>query len=222
MTSSAQVSGRIRAGAAVMSVVLVLLAATLAMLLGVAEAGAALLGVLGWLVALAARLPALASAGRLRDPGRSRTILAAALAVTDEVVRLALVLIVVSGHASALWAGFGWALAELVFVVATHLAQFSWPIGREAADQLRSEGGFISTHPAHSGVRGIAATTFHLGATLLLTMGPWWVLVTASAHVAVNLAFARWARRRLVPVQLFSALVSVALLAAGLVASGLR
>jgi len=205
-----------------MSAVLVLLAATFVMLLGVSEAGAALLGVLGWLVALAARLPALASAGRLRDPERSRTILAAASAVTDEVVRLALVLVVVSGYIPALWAGFGWALAEVVFVVATHLAQFSWPLGRQAAEQLRSQGGFISTHPAHSGVRGITATAFHLGAVLLLTTGTWWVLVTASAHVAVNLAFARWARRRLVPVQLFSAVVSAALLAAGLITSDPR
>lgn len=221
-TSSAQVGGRIRAGAAVIAAVLVLLAATLAMLLGVSEAGAAFLGVLGWLVALAARLPALGSAGRLRDPARSRTVLAATSAITDEVVRLALVLVVITGPAAALWAGFGWALAELVFIVATHLAQFSWPMGRQAADQLRSQGGFISTHPAHSGVRGITATSFHLGATLLLATGPWWVLVTASAHAAVNLAFARWARRRLVSVQLFSAVVSAALLAAGLAAAVLR
>lgn len=201
MTGSARVGGRIRAGAAVVSAVLVLLAAVLAILLGVSEAGVALLGVLAWLVALAARVPALASAGRLRDPERSRTILAATSAVTDEGVRLAFVLVVVSGSASALWAGFGWALAELVFVVATQLAQFSWPIGRQAAEQLRSQGGFISTHPAHGGVRGITATSFHLGATLLLAAGPWWVLVTASAHAAVNLVFARWARRRLVSVE---------------------
>ena len=222
MTGSARVSGRIRAGAAVMSAVLVLLAAVLAILLGVSEAGVALLGVLGWLVALAARLPVLASAGRLRDPGRSRTILEPASAITDEVVRLALVLVVVSGSASALWAGFGWALAELVFVVATYLSRFSWPIGRQAAEQLRSQGGFLSTHPAHSGVRGITATSFHLGATLLLAAGPWWVLATASAHVAVNLVFVRWARRRLVSVEVFSAVVSAALLVAGLAAADLR
>ncbi|GLZ34990.1 hypothetical protein Lesp02_71770 [Lentzea sp. NBRC 105346] len=218
---SARVSGRILAGAAVMSAVLVLLAAVLAIVLGVSEAGGALLGVLGWLVALAARLPVLGSARRLRDPERSRAILAATSAVTDEGVRLALVLVVVSGSASALWAGFGWALAELVFVVATRLAQFRWPIGREAAEQLRSQGGFISTHPAHSGVRGITATSFHLGATLLLAAGLWWVLVTASAHAAVNLVCARWARRRLVSVELFSAVVSAALLAAGLAAADL-
>ncbi len=222
VTSSGPVTGRIRAGAVVMSAVLVVLAATLGILLGVSEAGAVLLGVLGWLVALAARLPALASAGRLRDPERSRTILESASAITDEVVRLALVLVVVSGHAAALWAGFGWALAELVFVVATYLSRFSWPIGRQAAEQLRSQGGFLSTHPAHSGVRGITATSFHLGATLLLATGPWWVLVTAPAHVAVNLVFVRWARRRLVSVEVFSAVVSAALLVAGLAAADLR
>lgn len=222
MTAPARVSGRIRAGAAVMSAVLVLLAAALVVLFGISDAGAALLGVLGWLVALAARLPALASAGRLHDPDRSRTILAATSAVTDEVARLALVLVVAGGYIPALWAGFGWALAELVFVLAAHLARFSRPVGRRAAEQLRSEGGFVSTHPAHAGVRGITTTAFHLGASLLLATGSWWVPVTASAHVAVNLAFARGARRQLVAVQVFGAVVSAALLAAGLIASDLR
>ena len=45
--------------------VLVLLGVTFAVLLGVSQAGTALLGVLGWLVALAAHLPVLGSAGRL-------------------------------------------------------------------------------------------------------------------------------------------------------------
>lgn len=196
------------------SAVLLLLAAGLALLLGVAEAGAAMLGVLGWLVALAARLPAIASTGRLRDPERSRTILAAASAVTDEVVRLALVLVAVTELAPALWAGFGWALAQLVFIFATRLAQFSSPIGQQAAEQLRSQGGFVSTHPVHSGVRGTTAACFHLGATLLLATGPWWVLATAFAHAAVNLAFIRWARRRLVLVEVFGAVVSGILLLA--------
>lgn len=132
-------------------------------------------------------------------------------------VRLALVLVVVGGTGSALWAGFGWALAGLVFARATQLAQFSWPVGHQAAEQLRSQGGFISTHPLHGGVRGITATSFHLGATLLLADGPWRVPATASAHAVVSVAFARWARRRLVQVEVLAAVVSAALLLAGLV-----
>lgn len=202
-----------------MAGVLLLLAAALVMVLGVSEAGAALLGVLGWMVALAARLPPLASAGRLRAVRQRDTILGVASGITDEVVRLALVLVVVSGAGSALWTGFGWALAGLVFVAATQLTQFSWPIGRQATEQLRSQGGFISTHPVHGGVRGITATSFHLGATLLLASWPWWVLATASAHALVNVAFARWARRRLVLVELLAAVVSAALLLGGLLTS---
>jgi hypothetical protein len=202
-----------------MASVLVLLAATLVVVLGVSEAGTALLGVLGWLVALAARLPVLASAGRLHAIRRRDTILAVTSGITDEAVRVALVLVVVTGAGSALWAGFGWALAGLVFAGATRLAQFSSPVGRQAAEQLRSQGGFISTHPVHGGVRAVTATSLHLGATLLLAAGPWWVLVTAAAHAVVNVAFARWARRRLVPVELLGAVVGAALLLAGLVTS---
>lgn len=213
---------RLRAGAAVTAGVLVVLAAALVMVLGAAEAGTALLGALGWMVALAARLPVLASAGRLHALRRRDTILAVTSGITDEVVRLALVLVVVGGTGSALWAGLGWALAGFVFVAATQLTQFSWPIGEQATEQLKSQGGFISTHPAHGGFRGITATTFHLGATLLLASGPWWVLVTAVAHSVVNVAFARWARRRLVPVELLGAVVSAALLLAGVLTSGWR
>jgi hypothetical protein len=205
-----------------MAGVLVLLAAVLVTVLGIAEAGAALLGALGWVVALAARLPVLASAGRLRAAGRRDTILAVTSGITDEVVRLALVLVLVSGTGSALWAGFGWALAGVVFVAATQLAQFSWPLGHQAAEQLRSQGGFISTHPVHVGVRGITATSFHLGATLLLASGPWWVLATASAHAVVNVARARWAQRRLELVELLGAAVSATLLLGGLLTAAGR
>lgn len=205
-----------------MAGVLVLLAAALVAVLGISEAGAALLGALGWMVALAARLPVLASAGRLHAVRRRDSILGVASGITDEAVRLALVLVVVDGTGSALWTGFGWALAGLVFAAATGLTRFGWPIGRQAAEQLRAQGGFISTHPVHGGVRGITATSFHLGATLLLAAGPWWILVTASAHAVVNVAFARWARRRLVPVELLGAVVSATLLLAGLLTSGWR
>ena len=204
-------------GAAVVAILLVLLAVMLAVLLGVSQAGTALVGVLGWLAALAARLPALGTAGRLHAVRRRDTIIGVSSGITDEVVRLALVLVAVSGVESALWAGFGWALAQLVFIAAIELTTFTWPIGRQAAEQLKAQGGFVSTHPAHSGVRGLTAMSFYLGATLLLTAGPWWVLATASAHVLVNLAFARQARKRLVAVEVFGAVVSVALLLAGLI-----
>jgi hypothetical protein len=203
----------------VLASVLVLLGVTFAVLLGVSQAGTALLGVLGWLVALAAHLPVLGSAGRLHAVRRRDTILAVSSGISDEVARLALVVVAVSGLPSALWAGFGWALAQLVFISATELTKFGWPIGQQAAEQLKAQGGFISTHPAHRAVRGVTSISFHLGATLLLTAGPWWVLATAASHAVVNVGFARWAGKRLVPVELFGAVVSVILLLAGLFAS---
>ncbi|WP_329792177.1 hypothetical protein V1227_09730 [Lentzea sp. DG1S-22] len=198
---------------------LVLLAVVLAVVLGAGQAGVVLLGVLGWMIALAARLPVLGSAGRLHAVRRRDTIIAVVSGATDEVVRLAVVLVAVTGVESALWAGFGWASAQLVFIAATELTRFSWPIGRQAAEQLKAQGGFVSTHPAHSGVRGVAAMSFHLGATLLLSAGPWWVVVTAIAHVVVNAGFARWARERLLSVEVFGAAVSAALLLGGLAAA---
>lgn len=196
--------------------VLVLLAVVLAVVLGFDQTGVVLLGVLGWLVALAARLPVLGSAGRLHALRRRETIVAVVSGATDEVVRLAVVLIAVSGIESALWAGFGWALAQLVFAAATEVPKFSWPVGRQAAEQLKAQGGFVSTHPAHSAVRGATTISFHLGATLLLSAAPGWVVATAFAHVLVNTGFARWAAKRLVAVEVFAFVVGVVLLVAGL------
>ncbi|MER5261818.1 hypothetical protein ABTZ99_07040 [Actinosynnema sp. NPDC002837] len=121
---------RLRSGAALLLVVLAGLAVVLTLLVGAGQAGTALLGALGWLVALAARVPAVASAGRLRDLDRGRALLAFASAVTDEVVRLLLVLVGVTGFAPALWAGLGRAVAELVFVTATGLSQSTVALGR--------------------------------------------------------------------------------------------
>ncbi|SES43416.1 hypothetical protein [Lentzea albida] len=214
--SSTRITGRIRAGAAVVMALLALLAVALAVVLGADHAGAVLLGALGWFVALAARLPVLGSAGRLHALRRRETIIALVSGATDEVVRLAVVLVAVSGVESALWAGFGWALAQLVFTAATELPKFSWPVGRQASEQLKAQGGFVSTHPLHSAVRGVTAISFHLGATLLLSAGLWWVAVTASAHVLVNIGFARWAGKRLVAVEVFAVVVGAVVLVAGL------
>ncbi|NUT97141.1 MAG: hypothetical protein HOY78_34475 [Saccharothrix sp.] len=211
---------RLRSGAVAVLVVLAGLAAVFTYLLGPEQAGAALLGALGWVVALAARVPAVASAGRLHDPDRGRTVLAAASAVTDEVVRLLLVLVAVTGFAPALWAGLGWAVAELVFATATGLSQFTGTLRPRAAELLGAEGGVAATHPLHVLLRGATTTAFHLGATLLLVDGPWWLPATVAAHAVVNLAFTRWARHRLPAAELGCAVVGALLLAAGLAVSG--
>ncbi|MEV8437528.1 hypothetical protein AB0425_09175 [Actinosynnema sp. NPDC051121] len=171
---------RLRSGAALLLVVLAGLAVVLTLLVGAGQAGTALLGALGWLVALAARVPAVASAGRLRDLDRGRALLAFASAVTDEVVRLLLVLVGVTGLAPALWAGLGWAVAELVFVTATGLSQPTVALGPRAAELLGAEGGVMATHPLHVLLRGATTTAFHLGATLLLVAGPWWLPATVA------------------------------------------
>ncbi|MEV8444066.1 hypothetical protein AB0425_42395 [Actinosynnema sp. NPDC051121] len=210
----------LRSGAAVLLVVVAGLAAVFTAWLGPGQAGTALLGALGWLVALAARVPAVASAGRLHDPGRGRTVLAAASAVTDEVVRLLLVLVAVTGFAPALWAGLGWAVAELVFATATGLSQFTGTLGPRAAEVLGAEGGVAATHPLHVLLRGATTTAFHLGATLLLADGPWWLPATVAAHAVVNLTFTRWARHRLSAAEVVCAVVCALLLVAGLALSG--
>jgi hypothetical protein len=152
-----------------MAAVFLLVAVGLAAWVGVAGAGAAVLGVLGWLVALAGRLPVVGAAGRLRDLRRGGVILAVTSGVTDEVVRLVFLPIGGTGFASVLWAGFGWAVADLV-----------------------ATGGFAGAHGVRGVVRGIAMTAFHLGATtVLLAVGPWWLLLTVPVHVAANLVVAR-------------------------------
>ncbi|MEU7526747.1 hypothetical protein AB0A74_13520 [Saccharothrix sp. NPDC042600] len=69
-------------------------------------------------------------------------------------------------------------------------------------------------------VRGATTTAFHLGATLLLVAGPWWLPATVAAHAAVNLTFTRWARRRLPAAELGCAVVSALLLLGGVALAG--
>lgn len=73
----------------------------------------------------------------------------------------------------------------------------------------------MATHPLHVLLRGATTTAFHLGATLLLVAGPWWLPATVAAHAAVNLTFARWARHRLPAAEVVGALVLLGGLALG-------
>jgi hypothetical protein len=140
-------------------------------------------------------------------------------------VRLQLVLIGADSFTLAMWAGFGWALAELTFTMSNGLMQgtllrSAGNKGRRAAELLLSQGGFASTHPWHGVIQCVAATTFHLGATLLLAIQPWFVLFVAPAHAAVNLTHVRLARRQLARAELLSATVGASLLLTGLIVFG--
>ncbi|HEY8371809.1 MAG TPA: hypothetical protein VIL00_03605 [Pseudonocardiaceae bacterium] len=193
---------------------------------GWTDIGAALLGALGWLVALALRVPVAAGAIRLRDQRNELTVLGAVSGPADEVARLGLVLVGVAGPSGALWAGFGWALAEQVFTMisaVSQAAQLGRPgvKGRRASELLFLYGGLAGARPWHRVIERVAAFAFHLGATLLLATQPWWVLLTAPVHAGWNLARVRWSRRHLVRVELVAVVTGGAVLLAGLLVAGL-
>jgi hypothetical protein len=206
-------------GIAVVPVVLgIILATTLAP----GRAGPAALGAAGWVVALALRTPAALAASRLpgwkkkKTPGFMTTFMSAISGPAEESVRLLMVLFLVKGFGSLLWAGFGWGTVEVVYTLvnAVVIRRLLLEPGEKAAEGRRALAsmGFLqyvqNMVPVLGAVERGAVTLLHTGFTLLLGWNPWLVFVTMPAHSAINLSAMRLVRRR--SVILMEAMVVVA------------
>jgi hypothetical protein len=187
----------------IIAIVPVVIALVLATTLAPARPGAAALGAAGWLVALALRAPAGAAVSRM--PKRNApTLMALISGPAEESVRLLLVLFGVSGFGNLLWAGFGWATVEVVYVLVTGVMVRRLLLDPSAkaaeARRLLLSMGWLqyvqSLVPALGAVERAGASLLHIGFTLLLGWNPWLVLVTMPAHSATNLVAVRLMRRR--------------------------
>ncbi|MEO3784058.1 hypothetical protein ABGB12_12050 [Actinocorallia sp. B10E7] len=156
------------------------------------------LGAAGWLVALMLRGPVAAAVAK--QPGeRAALIVASASGPCEELVRLALVVLLLSGAEEALWAGFGWGAVEIVYTVVNALVIRSLlgrndPQAVEARALLEAQGTLRADGPVWAFLERIGATLLHIGFTLLLVWQPWIVLATVPLHSAVNLGIVRLTR----------------------------
>jgi hypothetical protein len=159
------------------------------------------LGAAGWLAALLLRGPVAAAVSK-QPKERAALIVASASGPCEELVRLALVVLVLSGSTEALWAGFGWGAVEILYTAVNALVVRSLlgrtdPQAQEARAMLEAQGTLRTDGPLWAFLERIGATFLHLAFTLLLVWQPWTVLATVPLHSAVNLGFVRLARASL-------------------------
>ncbi|NKX52450.1 hypothetical protein HER39_18100 [Arthrobacter deserti] len=181
----------------------------------------ALLGAAGWILALVLRQPVALAAGRFAGRGRAAALVGWFSGPAEELVRLALVLSALHSFDQALWAGFGWAAAEVLLVAVNTLAIAGLlarddPKSRQAQQLLQDQGLATPRNPAWALLERLSATGLHVGFTLLLFAWPWLVLLTLPAHSLANMLAVRFARTRLALTEAARAAAGVLALAAGL------
>ncbi|MCW4385693.1 hypothetical protein OH146_07885 [Salinibacterium sp. SYSU T00001] len=210
-------------GAALLLAPLPVVAIMLA-LVGPPEWRPILLGAAGWFIALVLRQPVALVSLKLFGQEKTGTIVGWFSGPAEELVRLALVLLVLDSVGDALWAGFGWATIEVVlvainvFAIAALLTKDD-PKSAEARELLASQGMTTPHHPATGLIERLSATALHLGFTLLLFANPWFVLLTLPLHSLTNMVAVRFVRNHVVAVEVGLAITGAAALAGGLLAT---
>jgi len=195
-----------------------ILAATLTPILP----GAAALGAAGWLAAMVLRAPA--SVFIHQKPGqKALRELTSLSGPTEEPIRLLLVLFLVKGFGGALWAGFGWASIEVVYLLAEALLTRRLLIdpseGAAEGRRLLVSLGLLRNVPPLVGVIERAGVSLlHIGFTLLLSWNPWLVLVTTPVHSATDLCAMRLIRRSAILAETIVVLVGAVAFVLGLLA----
>ena len=214
-------SRRMRIGAALMAPApLIALGVLLAVLGDDIPLLPLLLGAVGWLIALALRQPVALVAMRVAGTERAGAIVGWFSGPAEELVRLALVLLVLRTLPEAVWAGYGWAAVEVLLIMVNLLALANLlgrddEKSREARDVLAAQGMLRPYPPVWALVERLSATAMHIAFTILLFVQPWLVLVTLPLHSIANMLAAKYAKTHLVLTELaLAAIATVTLVAA--------
>lgn len=180
----------------------------------------ALLGALGWWLALLLRLPVIVLVRKYRaDSGQPLVV--AASGPAEELLRLGLLLYLGLTSGNALITGIGWAAIEIVYAVVqligmSVLRDRDDEKAHEAREFMRLQGMehvFDSTAPFWSIVERLSANGIHIGMGLLLVINPWLVILAMPLHSGINFLFVRMLRRSLLAAQSTLLFVSCVLLA---------
>jgi hypothetical protein len=180
-----------------------------------------LLGAAGWTIALLLRQPVALIAMRAAGRERAAAIVGWASGPAEELVRLGLVVLILGNFDGALWAGFGWATVEVVFVAINALLIAGLmtkddPKSREARSILAAQGMMTPYNPFWGFLERLSAIALHVGFTLMLFANPWLVLITLPLHSVTNMTAVRFAKSHVALTELGLALVSTAVLVTGL------
>jgi hypothetical protein len=202
VTDLATLATRTRLNAPFLLIAPIVAAAVLFAAIGAPHWLPLVLGAAGWMLALVLRQPVALIAMKLVGKDRAMTIVGWASGPAEELVRLALVLLVIDTLDDALWAGFGWATIEVLLVVVNMLVLAGLmtkddPKSLEAQQALRDLGMTEPQNGFWGALERVSATALHMGFTLLLFVSPWLVLLTLPLHSVVNMLTVRFAKTHL-------------------------
>ena len=144
----------------------------------------------------------------------------------EELVRLAVLLLLGRTFPTALSVGFGWGAVEILFgilngMIALTLLQKDDQKSREAREVLARQGSLqnYGLSPLWGVWERIFATGIHVGFTLLRAAIPWALVVAMPVHSLVNLSTI-WFRRQLWASELLLAVVGTGAMVLGLLVHG--
>ncbi len=164
----------------------------------------AVLGAVGWWVALVLRTPAIILARKLSTKTGS-TLVVLASGPAEEGVRLVMLLALGLTVDNAYSLGLGWAAIEILYSIMQGVAlgvlqQKTDKKAEEAKAMLEALGmekTLSPSAPFWGILERISATALHLGFSLLVVVNPYWVLASAPLHSVANISLLRLARRSL-------------------------
>jgi len=183
------------------------------------------IGALGWTIALMLRNPVALLAKAI--PATSKhvtTIVVASSGPCEELVRLAVVLLLGRAFPMALSIGLGWAAIEVVYTIINSFVTLSLfrrddEKARQARAVLENMGlakALLNTTPFMGVVERIFASAIQIGFTLLLAWQPLLVILTIPLHSSTNFMALFLLRRSAVLAELYVAIIGIVVLLAGL------
>lgn len=183
------------------------------------------IGALGWTIALMLRNPVALLAKAI--PATSKhvtTIVVASSGPCEELVRLAVVLLLGRAFPMALSIGLGWAAIEVVYAIINSFVTLSLfrrddEKARQARAVLENMGlarAMLNAPPFMGVVERISASAIQIGFTLLLAWQPLLVILTIPLHSSTNFMALFLVRRSVVLAELCIAIIGIVILLAGL------
>ncbi len=183
------------------------------------------IGALGWTIALMLRNPVALLARAI--PATSKhvtTIVVASSGPCEELVRLAVVLLLGRAFPMALSIGLGWAAIEVAYAIINSFVTLSLfrrddEKARQARAVLENMGlarAMLNTTPFMGVVERISASAIQIGFTLLLAWQPLLVILTIPLHSSTNFIALFLVKRSVVLAELCIAMIGIVVLLAGL------
>jgi len=155
----------------------------------------ALLGALGWWLALLLRLPFILYAkSKMLDNKHSNKLIVSVSGPAEESIRLIILLIIGVVTRNAYSVGLGWGGIEIIYGL-IHitgigvLQQKNDPKAQEAKALLKQMGldkSFDPNTPYWGAVERVSANAIHIGFSLILVFTPFMIIVTAPLHSFLN------------------------------------